>query len=493
MNGAFWRSKKVLITGHTGFKGSWLSLWLQSVGADIVGYALDPPTEPSLFDLARVADGMISLRGDVLNQHDLQIVIDKHRPEVVFHLAAQALVRQSYENPVVTYATNVMGVVHLLEAVRNVGGVRAVVCVTSDKCYQNREWIWGYRENEAMGGYDPYSSSKGCAELVTDSYRNSFFHGSDHSRHGVAVATARAGNVIGGGDWSKDRLLPDIIRSVMTGKDVVLRNPNAIRPWQHVLDPLHGYILLAEKLYEEGPAFSEGWNFAPAETYTVRRLVEELLSLWGNPISAKQDQARQPHEDSYMMLDSTKARLRLGWRPVLDLKTTLSWVVEWTKLFQNGADMRNTTQAQIDAYTTLTHYDEAADIWAKQALAASAGELADLLHDTVIVRDFEGRIYYWNRGAKEMYGWGSEEAVGHISHGLLQTKFPKPLEEIESQLASQGSWEGELVHTTRKGSRVVVKSRWVLKKDGLNGAGEVFEINQLCSGDPKSKPRSSGS
>lgn len=353
MNEAFWRSKRVLITGHTGFKGSWLSLWLQSMGANVVGYGLNPPTEPNMFDLARVGDGMLSLSGDVLNQRNLFAAIDEHRPEVVFHLAAQALVRESYANPVVTYATNTMGVVHLLEAVRNVTGVRAVVCVTSDKCYRNRGRMWSYSENEPMGGYDPYSSSKGCAELVAASYRNSFFNESDYSQHRVALATARAGNVIGGGDWSKDRLLPDIIRSVMTGRDIVLRNPYAVRPWQHVLDPLHGYLLLAESLYLYGPAFADGWNFAPAETYRVHEVVEQLLSLWGNPVSAKHDHKRQPHEDAYMILDSTKARLKLGWRPVLSLKTSLSWIVEWTKLLQERADMRSTTQAQIQAYTDL--------------------------------------------------------------------------------------------------------------------------------------------
>ena len=354
MNAAFWRSKKVLITGHTGFKGSWLSLWLQCMGAEVVGYALSPPSEPNLFQIARVAEGMISVSGDVLNKDELHSAIAKYRPELVFHLAAQALVRESYNDPVRTYAVNVMGLVHLLEAVRNVGGVRAVVCVTSDKCYQNREWVWGYREDEPMGGYDPYSSSKGCCELVAAAYRNSYFNGNKYSQHKTAVATARAGNVIGGGDWAKDRLITDIIRSVMTGQDIILRNPHAIRPWQHVLDPLNGYLMLAERLYKNGSDVSEGWNFAPAESQPVSQVVDELLSLWGSHVCAKHDKSDQPHEDAYMMLDSTKARVKLGWRPALDLKASLNCIVEWVKCFQNGDDMRGVTQAQIRNHMEIT-------------------------------------------------------------------------------------------------------------------------------------------
>lgn len=354
MNAAFWRSKKVLITGHTGFKGSWLSLWLQAAGADVVGYALNPPSEPNLFDAARVAEGMVSIPGNVLKQDDLQQTLEKFRPEVIFHLAAQSLVRESYKNPVETYATNVMGLVHLLDAVRNVGGVRAVVCVTSDKCYQNREWVWGYREDEPMGGYDPYSSSKGCAELVAATFRNSFFNENDYGKHGVAVATARAGNVIGGGDWATDRLIPDVVRSVLAGQDIVLRNPHAIRPWQHVLDPLNGYLLLAEKLCEIGPGFTEGWNFAPTETHTVYQVVDQMLSLWGRPVAVRHDKSQQPHEDPYMMLDSTKARLKLGWKPALDLEASLRWIVDWVKNLQNGGDVRDFTERQLGKYMEMT-------------------------------------------------------------------------------------------------------------------------------------------
>jgi CDP-glucose 4,6-dehydratase len=481
MNGSFWQSRRVLITGHTGFKGSWLSLWLQCLGARVVGYALDPPTKPNLFETAKVAEGMSSIAGDVLNKNTLQSVIAKYHPEVVFHLAAQSLVRESYQNPVQTFSTNVMGLVHLLEAVRTVDGVRAVVCVTSDKCYQNREWVWGYREDEPMGGYDPYSSSKGCSELVAAAYRNSFFNESEYSQHQVAVATARAGNVIGGGDWAKDRLLPDLIRSVISGQDIILRNPHAIRPWQHVLDPLGGYLMLAECLFKEGPRFSEAWNFAPAESHTVSQVVGQLLSLWGSQVSARHDQSRQPHEDPYMILDSTKARVKLEWKPILDLTASLSWIVEWVKRFQAGADMRSVTESQIKAYMDMaqssTTGDQARDV---SPAGYNNPDLLDLLHETVMIRDMKGRIQYWNRGADEMYGWKSEEAVGSISHELLRTKFPKSLSDIESELVKEGRWQGELVQAKRNGSAIVVKSRWVLKRDGKNNAGEIFEINQVC-------------
>src|SRR5688572_18803592 len=481
MNSSFWQSRRVLITGHTGFKGSWLSLWLQCLGANVVGYALDPPTEPNLFKTAKVAEGMSSIAGDVLNKDSLQSVIAKHHPEVVFHLAAQSLVRESYKNPVQTFSTNVMGLVHLLESVRLVGGVRAVVCVTSDKCYQNREWVWGYREDEPMGGYDPYSSSKGCSELVAAAYRNSFFNESEYSRHEVAVATARAGNVIGGGDWAKDRLLPDLIQSVVSGKDIVLRNPHAIRPWQHVLDPLAGYLMLAESLYKHGPRFSEAWNFAPAESHTVSQVVGQLLSLWGSQVSARHDQSRQPHEDPYMILDSTKARVKLEWKPLLDLRASLSWIVEWVKRLQTGADMRSVTESQIKAYMDMAQSSSTGDQAQDDRPAhRNNAELLDLLYETIMIRDMEGRIKYWNRAADEMYGWKSEEALDSISHELLRTKFPQPLSDIESDLANEGRWQGELVHTRRDGSTIVVKSRWVLKQDGRSNEGEVVEINQIC-------------
>ncbi len=355
MNPSFWQGKRVLLTGHTGFKGSWLSLWLQFLGADVLGYSLQPPTEVNLFELATVASGMKSVVGDVRDLNHLQQVIADYQPEIVIHMAAQPLVRESYRNPVETYATNAMGTVHLLEAVRQVHEVRVVVNVTSDKCYENREWVWGYREDEPMGGYDPYSNSKGCAELVTAAYRNSFFNPQSYSEHGVAVATARAGNVIGGGDWATDRLVPDVLKSLMAGQTVLIRHPHATRPWQHVLEPLNGYLTLAEHLYKDGATFSEGWNFGPNESDVkpVSWIVDQLYSLWGSDISWTQETAAQVHEAHCLKLDCSKARIKLGWQPKLDLKTALAWVVDWTRSFQSGANMRSVTEMQINRFMEL--------------------------------------------------------------------------------------------------------------------------------------------
>jgi CDP-glucose 4,6-dehydratase len=355
MNPAFWRGKRVLITGHTGFKGSWLSLWLQLVGADAVGYALEPPTDPAMFTLASVADGMVSILGDIRDVERLRRAIAGSQPEIVFHMAAQPLVRESYKDPITTYATNVMGMVHLLESARHAGSVRAVVCITSDKCYENREQLWGYRENEAMGGYDPYSSSKGCAEIVAAAYRRSFFNPSQYAEHRTAIATARAGNVMGGGDWAKDRLVPDILRSLVQGETVILRNPQATRPWQHVLEPLSGYLTLAERLFENGPGYSEGWNFGPFDSgmKPVSWVVERLVSLWGSDIAWKQEEAYQPHEDNYLTLDCAKARRWLQWEPLLDITTALRWTVEWIKSWQAGADMRRVSESQVGRFMEL--------------------------------------------------------------------------------------------------------------------------------------------
>lgn len=357
MNPHFWQGRRVLLTGHTGFKGSWLALWLQTLGAEVLGYSLSPPTEPSLFELARVAEGMTSVIGDVRDLSYLQQVMADYQPEIVFHLAAQPLVRESYQYPIETYATNVMGTVYLLEAVRQVGNVRAVVNVTSDKCYENREWVWGYRENEAMGGYDPYSSSKGCAELVTAAYRNSFFNPNCYLDHRVAIATGRAGNVIGGGDWATDRLVPDILKALMTNQTILIRNPQAVRPWQHVLEPLNGYLTLAEHLYLKGAAFGDGWNFAPNEldVKPVSWIVEYLIFLWGGDVTWQQDSKVQPHEAGYLKLDCSKARIKLAWEPKLDLKTALTWVVDWTKALQAGANMQNITKAQIQEFMELAN------------------------------------------------------------------------------------------------------------------------------------------
>lgn len=352
MSAAFWRGKRVLLTGHTGFKGSWLSLWLQSLGAEVVGYALTPPTTPSLFEIADVAAGMTHVVGDIRDLAHLQAVFAEHQPEIVIHMAAQALVRHSYSAPVETYSTNVMGTVNVLEAVRHTPGVRAVVNVTSDKCYENREWVWGYREHEAMGGFDPYSNSKGCAELVASAYRSSFFNPEKYPQHGVALASARAGNVIGGGDWADDRLIPDILRAISDGRPVHIRSPHAIRPWQHVLEPLSGYLLLAEKLYTEGMVHAEGWNFGPndEDAKPVQWIVERLTATWGEGASWVLDGGEHPHEAHYLKLDCSKAKMRLDWHPRWRLEQTLEKIVEWQRAWLDGNDMREVSLRQISAY-----------------------------------------------------------------------------------------------------------------------------------------------
>jgi CDP-glucose 4,6-dehydratase len=353
MNPAFWKGKRVLMTGHTGFKGSWLSLWLQSMGAQVVGYALAPPTDPSLFEVAEVGKGMTSIIGDIRDLERLRKVFAEHKPEIVIHMAAQPLVRYSYVEPVETYSTNVMGTVNLLEAVRSTPGVKAVVNVTSDKCYDNREWVWGYRENEAMGGYDPYSNSKGCAELVTSAYRNSYFHPSTfNDKHSTALASARAGNVIGGGDWAGDRLIPDIVRAIMLGKPVNIRSPHAIRPWQHVLEPLSGYLILAQKLYEDGAGYAEGWNFGPNEedAKPVQWIVERLTQQWGDGASWALDGGNHPHEAHYLKLDCSKAKMRLDWHPRWHLAHTLEMIVTWQRAWLAKQDMRSFTLKQIEQY-----------------------------------------------------------------------------------------------------------------------------------------------
>jgi len=355
MNPDFWQGKRVLLTGHTGFKGSWLSLWLQSMGAQVTGYALAPSTNPSLFQIAEVAHGMSSIIGDIRDLAKLQAAFTKHQPQIVIHMAAQPLVRFSYQNPVETYSTNVMGTVHLLEAVRNTPGVKAVVTITTDKCYENREWVWGYRENEPMGGFDPYSNSKGCAELVSAAYRSSFFNADTYAWHGVATATARAGNVIGGGDWAQDRLIPDILAAFENGRNAYIRNPRAIRPWQHVMEPLSGYLLLAEQLFEHGPSFGEGWNFGPndEDAKPVGWIVDQMAALWGMGAQWRLDTGEHPHEAHYLKLDISKARSRLNWHPKLRLKDALALIIDWSKKRQAGANMRQLTLAQLQAFQAL--------------------------------------------------------------------------------------------------------------------------------------------
>lgn len=352
MNLVFWKGKRVLLTGHTGFKGSWLSLWLQSMGAQVIGYALAPSTNPSLFDVAEIEQGMTSIIGDIRDLEHLRNVFADHQPEVVIHMAAQPLVRYSYIEPVETYSTNVMGTVNLLEAVRSTASVKAVVIVTTDKCYENREWVWGYRENEAMGGYDPYSSSKGCAELVTAAYRNSYFHPDTYQMHGVAIASARAGNVIGGGDWADDRLIPDIMRAITEGKPIRIRNPHATRPWQHVLEPLSGYLVLAQKLYEDGATYAEGWNFGPndEDAKPVQWIVEKLTQTWGEGANWVMDDGNHPHEAHYLKLDCSKAKTRLNWHPRWPLEVALDAISKWQRAYRDGKNMKTLTLRQIRAY-----------------------------------------------------------------------------------------------------------------------------------------------
>lgn len=352
MDSAFWKGKKVFITGHTGFKGSWLCLWLHKVGAKVTGYALNPQTEPSLFELCNVSEMVDSVIADIRKRDELTEAMLTASPEIVIHLAAQPLVRDSYKNPVETYEINVMGTVNLFEAVRNCKTVKAVVNVTTDKCYENKEWVWGYRENEPFGGYDPYSNSKACSELVTAAYRNSFFNPKDYSIHGVAVASARAGNVIGGGDWAADRLIPDCIRAIRNGENIIIRNPNAIRPWQHVLEPLSGYLMLAQKLWQEGAAYAEGWNFGPndEDAKPVSWIVDRLTKAWSEGASWVVDGGVHPHEATYLKLDCSKAHARLGWQPRWSLESAIDAIVEWQKAQLASADMRTVTLAQIARY-----------------------------------------------------------------------------------------------------------------------------------------------
>ena len=348
----FYKGRKVLITGHTGFKGSWLSILLHSLGADVYGYALDPPTKPSLYDLANVDKLVSSTIGDIRDYKLVLETINKIKPEVVIHMAAQPLVRESYRNPRETYEINVMGTVNLLDAVRRVDTVKTVLNITSDKCYENKEWLWGYRENEAMGGYDPYSNSKGCSELVTSSFRTSFFNPNDYTKHGVALASARAGNVLGGGDWAEDRLIPDFFRSILKGEKLKIRSPYAIRPWQHVLEPLSGYLKLCAKLYKEGPEFAEGWNFGAenSDAKNVEWIIKKISELWNDKVTYEIENTSQLHEASYLKLDCTKAKTLLGWNPVWNVETTLKMIADWYKEYQCNSDMRQVCVNQIEQY-----------------------------------------------------------------------------------------------------------------------------------------------
>lgn len=349
---SFFSRKKVLITGHTGFKGSWLSLLLYKLGADVYGYALSPPTNPSLFEDAKIGQLITSYIGDIRDLDNLYGVFEQVKPEIVIHMAAQPLVRDSYKIPVETYSINVMGTVNVLEACRHSKSVRAIVNVTTDKCYENKEWHWGYRENEPMGGYDPYSNSKGCSELVTASYRNSFFNADDYERHRVAIGSARAGNVIGGGDWAVDRLIPDFIRAISQNQKVMIRSPYAIRPWQHVLEPLTGYLTLAAKLYTEGSKYNGGWNFGPddQDARNVEWITHKICDFWGNGASYGVETSPNPHEANYLKLDCSKAKTELNWEPRWNIDKALESIVEWHKNYLSGHDVRKITEFQIEEY-----------------------------------------------------------------------------------------------------------------------------------------------
>jgi CDP-glucose 4,6-dehydratase len=346
---SFWKGKKVFLTGHTGFKGAWLSLWLQKMGAIIKGYSLDVNTKPALFAQANVAAEMESEIGDIRNLEQLTESMVSFSPDILIHMAAQPLVRLSYQEPVNTYTTNVIGTVNVLEAARKCSNLKAIVSVTTDKCYENKEWEWGYRENEPMGGHDPYASSKGCAELVTSAYRRSFFS----TEHTASLASARAGNVIGGGDWAEDRLIPDILRAFEKSEPVVIRNPLSTRPWQHVLEPLSGYLVLAQELFLNGDEFAEGWNFGPKDEdcKPVSWILDKMVESWGGNASWSLDKENNPHEAGFLKLDCSKAASRLKWKPKWNLQLTLKSIVDWHQVYSNGGDIKKQCLKEINNYS----------------------------------------------------------------------------------------------------------------------------------------------
>ena len=355
MRPEFWKDKRVLLTGHTGFKGSWLSLLLLKLGAKLIGFSKDIPTKPSLFELTNFKNEMNSIIGDVRNFDNVKDIILQYQPEIVIHMAAQSLVRRSYKNPLETYSTNVMGTVNLLEAIRKVGKTRTIINVTSDKCYDNKELQQGYTEDDPMGGHDPYSSSKGCAELVTSSFRNSFFNSKQNHEYQVGLASVRSGNVIGGGDWSPDRLIPDIVKGIMEKSTIKIRNPNTTRPWQFVLEPLFGYLLLAEKLWENGSEYSGAWNFGPDtnDAHTVSWILDTLSHKWDRNISWELDKSDQLHEASYLQLNCSKSKTRLGWSPKTNLELAIEMTVKWYKAYEEKQDIRKFTENQIDLFNSL--------------------------------------------------------------------------------------------------------------------------------------------
>ena len=347
VNPQFWKGKKVFLTGHTGFKGSWLSMWLQFMGAEIKGFSLVPKTSPALFSEANIARTLESVVGDIRNRDIVLESMRQFNPDIVIHMAAQPLVRVSYREPIDTYSTNIMGTIHVLEASRYCSNLRAVVNVTTDKCYANNEWVWGYREDDPMGGFDPYSSSKACSELVTNAYRSSFLQ-----KNGIAVATARAGNVIGGGDWSEDRLIPDIFNAFENNQPVIIRNPKATRPWQHVLEPLSGYLVLAERLYNDGQIFAEAWNFGPndQDVQTVQWIVEKMTLDWNHQENSKIESTAQPHEANYLKLDISKAKNKLGWEPSWDLAIAIEKIIKWHQSWLSGVNTQALCIEQIKEF-----------------------------------------------------------------------------------------------------------------------------------------------
>lgn len=364
----FWKGRRVFVTGHTGFKGGWLCLWLNLLGARIHGYALDPPTQPNLYEAIRIADLIEVERGDINDYSNLKNALISFAPEVIFHMAAQPIVRLSYQEPIGTYATNIMGTAHILDAARYCPSVQAIVCVTSDKCYENREWSWAYRENDRLGGHDPYSSSKACAELICAAYRDSFFPIAQMERHKVGLATARAGNVIGGGDWAKDRLIPDLLKGFAAGKCVPIRNPHAIRPWQHVLEPLRGYLLLAERLINEPASYSSAWNFGPrtSDARSVEWIAKKLSHLWGSEAAWEIVLSENMPEAQFLHLDHSLATQKLNWQPVLNIEEALQWTIIWHQAWKEGVHMHSFSTQQIYNYLSKIDVNENMQLQAMQ-------------------------------------------------------------------------------------------------------------------------------